>query len=95
LVLVSSEPEPDADLIADVESAFPDGAEERDPLADLVHLEIVVRLPGAVMPDGQGYKFGYRRVLAPEEFRMADVFDKLPKELARIMRMLEMSMRFH
>lgn len=78
--------EPDAELSAEVESAFVH--------AKYAELEIIVRLPGECLPDGNPLQVTHRTVLPAEFVRMENPEHVLPTELERLMRMLVMTMRF-
>lgn len=78
--------EPDAELSAEVESAFAH--------AKYAELEIIVRLPAECLPDGEPLQITHRTVLPASFVRMDDPKTILPSELERLMRLLVMSLRF-
>jgi len=83
---VVREPEPDASLAAEVESAFDE--------TEFARLRIEVILPAECMPNGEATKFEHKTVLSPDQVRMEKPMEILPAELARLTRLLIISLSF-
>lgn len=77
---------PTPELSAEVESAFDH--------AKYAELEIIVRLPGECLPDGEPLQITHRTILPAAAVRMENAQEVLPAELERLMRLLVISLRF-
>lgn len=77
-----------------IDPALSEAVESVFDASKFAELKITVRLPAECSPTGEPIVYGQTQLVFPDDVRMENLVDVLPKELQRIMRLLEMSLRF-